>query len=678
MFLGVLSRRAIRRLWRLERFYQKRVVSQSLRSLAPRFRQSLLRWKSTNSNQKQPFGSPERPHDQPGSWQQLIPLIVLAALYLAANSKDPTPDVTWSVFLKEMLLKGEVRELVVNSSRDRCFVYLHKGAVIYGKEVGPPPQYSFSISSADSLEKKLMQAQEELGIDPSGCIPVTYQSDSDTLSMFISAVISFAIFGGIAYVLLRRMGGTSQGGVGSLMQFGKARPVVILDSTNGVKFSEIAGMSEAKREVKEFVDYLTHPQTFTNLGAKIPKGALLTGPPGTGKTMLAKAVASEASVPFLSMAGPDFVEVFAGVGASRVRDLFSQARKTVPCIVYIDEIDAVGQARRSNASMGGHNEQENTLNQLLVEMDGINTLEGVVMMASTNRPDVLDQALLRPGRFDRRIHIDLPTLLEREAIFAVYLKKYKLAQSWDEYTKRLAALTPGHSGADIANICNEAALHAARHDHRNIDSIDFEYAVERVIAGMEKKNNMMLAAERKVVAYHEAGHAVVGWFLRHADPVLKISIIPRTKGPLGYTQHLPSDQKLYSPEQLFDRMCVLLGGRAAEALTFRKITTGAHDDLKKVTELAYVQIQVFGMNSKVGHVSFPMKRSRDVGQKPFSQKLSKVIDEEARQLVEKVYQKTEEILTQHEEKLKALSEALLEKEVLNQIDIEELLGPRPL
>jgi spastic paraplegia protein 7 len=409
------------------------------------------------------------------------------------------------------------------------------------------------------------------------------------------------------------------------MPFGRAKARIITNSI-GVKFSDVAGMEEAKVEVMEFVDYLKAPQRFTQLGARIPKGALLTGPPGTGKTLLAKAVASEAAVPFISVAGPDFVEIFGGIGAARVRDLFAQARKHVPCIVYIDEIDAVGKARASSG-MEDHMEMESTLNQLLVEMDGINELEGVVVMASTNRPAVLDQALLRPGRFDRQINIDLPTLIERQAIFELHLRDYLLAQPLKAYSRRLAALTPGHSGADIANICNEAALHAARHQKKLIDSDNFEYAVERVIAGMEKKSNVMSAAEREVVAYHEAGHALVGWMLKHTDPVLKVSIVPRTKGPLGYAQILPSDQKFYNTDQLFDRMCMLLGGRAAEALVFRRITTGASDDLKRVSEVAYTQIQVFGMNPTIGHVSYPIKKSIDFAKKPFSQKLSKMIDE---------------------------------------------------
>ncbi|XP_062511013.1 paraplegin-like [Corticium candelabrum] len=635
----------------------------------------LRRWQSNR-----PKGLQNQSNEPEGEqfWQRLLAYILLAAIFLLYSTGDPVPQVSWSVFRREMLQRGEVAKLVVNSSKDKCYVYLHHGAIVHEKEIHrAPPHFAFSINGVESFEDRLIQAQKELRIDPSGYVPVIYEPSDSIMMTFVSNLLGGLVALGVLYLLMRGLGsrGQGDGSITSMMPFTKAKARIITDSLE-VKFSDIAGMDEAKLEVMEFVDYLKAPQRFTQLGARIPKGALLTGPPGTGKTLLAKAVASEADVPFISVAGPDFVEILGGIGAARVRDLFSQARKLASCIVYIDEIDAVGRAR-SGSGMDGQTEMENTLNQLLVEMDGINTLEGVVVMASTNRPDVLDQALLRPGRFDRQIAIDLPTLLERQAIFEVHLRDYLLAQPLKAYSRRLAALTPGHSGADIANICNEAALHAARNRKMAIDSENFEYAVERVIAGMEKKSNVMTQKEREVVAYHEAGHVLVGWMLKHTDPVLKVSIVPRTKGPLGYAQVLPSDQKFYNAEQLFDRMCMLLGGRAAEALVFRRITSGAHDDLRRVSELAYTQIQVFGMNSRIGHISFPLSRSSDMVKKPFSQKLSKMIDEEVRLQVSQAYSHTEQVLKEHHDKLRKLALSLIEREVLNYDDICHLLGPPP-
>ncbi|XP_064399044.1 paraplegin-like [Halichondria panicea] len=454
----------------------------------------------------------------------------------------------------------------------------------------------------------------------------------------------------------------------------KAKPTIITDPTQlDTSFADVAGMEEAKNEVVEFVDYLKYPQRYSELGARTPKGALLYGPPGTGKTLLARALAAEACVPFLSIAGSDFVEVYAGTGAARVRDLFSQSRKHAPCIMYIDEIDAVGKTRRSSISEG-HNEQENTLNQLLVEMDGITPLESVVILASTNRVDILDQALLRPGRFDRQISIDLPTLAERKAIFELYLGQVLLDpdRGVTDYSARLAALTPGNSGADIANIVNEAALHAARYKKSGVREDDFEYAVERIIAGMEKKNHVMSCEERRIVAYHEAGHALVGWCLEHTDPIMKVSITPRTKGALGFSQYLPSDQKLYTTEQLFDRMSMALGGRAAEAITFNRITTGARDDLEKVTEMAYRQVAEFGMSPVIGHISLPPQAG---GKRSYSQKLSRMIDEEVKELVNRAYLRAKQILEEHTEQLEKVAVSLLEKEVVNYKDLVDLIGP---
>ncbi|EDV29797.1 uncharacterized protein TRIADDRAFT_20129, partial [Trichoplax adhaerens] len=440
-------------------------------------------------------------------------------------------------------------------------------------------------------------------------------------------------------------------------------------------FSKVAGMQEAKQEISEFVQYLKSPQKFKELGARIPKGALLTGPPGTGKTLLAKAVANESQVPFLSMAGSDFVEVFAGVGAARVRDLFKQARGRSPCIIYVDEVDAIGRARRSRHDSIPIFYTENTLNQLLVEMDGMQSLDGVIVLASTNRVDILDEALLRPGRFDRTITIDLPTMSERIDIFKLYLSNYVLKKKPDHYAQRLAELTPGKSGADIANICNEAALHAARSSESSVDKKNFDYAIERVIVGMAKKSASISPHERKVIAFHEAGHALTSWLLEHTDPLLKVSIAPRTKSALGYTQSLPSDRKLYSREQIFDIMCTTLGGRAAEMLKFKTITTGAEDDLKKVTDLAYKQIVECGMNDTIGHLSFRIKKPGEWGKKPYSDKLAHIIDTEVSQLIRRAYIRTEEILTDNMDKLEKLANKLLKDEVLHQEDIVKVIGP---
>lgn len=426
----------------------------------------------------------------------------------------------------------------------------------------------------------------------------------------------------------------------------------------------------------EFVNFLKNPQQYIDLGAKIPKGALLTGPPGTGKTLLAKATAGEASVPFISVSGSEFLEMFVGVGPSRVRDMFSMARKSAPCILFIDEIDAVGR-KRGGRSFGGHNEQENTLNQLLVEMDGFNTTTNVVVLAATNRVDILDHALLRPGRFDRQIFVPAPDIKGRASIFKVHLKPLKTNLNREEISRKLAALTPGFTGADIANVCNEAALIAARDLNDSIVLKHFEQAIERVVAGMEKKTNVLQPEEKKTVAYHEAGHAVSGWFLEHADPLLKVSIIPRGKG-LGYAQYLPKEQYLYSKEQLFDRMCMTLGGRVSEQIFFDRITTGAQDDLKKVTQSAYAQIVQFGMNEKVGNISFDMPQPGEtVLDKPYSEETAQMIDSEVRKLIQAAYDRTYELVKKHKDKVEKVAQRLLAQEVLSRDDMIELLGPRP-
>lgn len=438
----------------------------------------------------------------------------------------------------------------------------------------------------------------------------------------------------------------------------------------------MAGCEEAKIEIMEFVNFLKNPQQYIELGAKIPKGAMLTGPPGTGKTLLAKATAGEANVPFISVSGSEFLEMFVGVGPSRVRDMFAMARKHAPCILFIDEIDAVGR-KRGGKSFGGHSEQENTLNQLLVEMDGFNTTINVVVLAATNRVDILDKALLRPGRFDRQIYVPAPDIKGRASIFKVHLQPLKTLLDKNELARKMAALTPGFTGADIANICNEAALIAARDSNETIHLKNFEQAIERVIAGMEKKTNVLQPEEKKTVAYHEAGHAVSGWFLEHSDPLLKVSIIPRGKG-LGYAQYLPKDQYLLSKEQLFDRMCMTLGGRVAEELFFGRITTGAQDDLQKVTQSAYAQVVRYGMNEKVGTVSFEVGNPGDpTFSKPYSEDTAQMIDSEVRTLIKKAHAHCTELLQLHRANVEKVAERLLKNEVLNRDDMIELLGVRP-
>ncbi|KFM66429.1 Paraplegin, partial [Stegodyphus mimosarum] len=464
-------------------------------------------------------------------------------------------------------------------------------------------------------------------------------------------------------------------------QLGRAKFTIVdslTGSGKGVQFKDVAGLKEAKIEIMEFVDYLKRPEKYKILGAKIPKGVLLLGPPGCGKTMLAKAVATEAKVPFLAMAGSEFIEMIGGLGAARVRDLFKEGRKRAPCIIYIDEIDAIGRKRSgTNITEGVTGEGEQTLNQLLVELDGMATKEGVIMLASTNRADVLDKALLRPGRFDRHILIDFPTLQERKEIFEQHLKSISLELSPDKYSERLAQLTPGFSGADIANVCNEAALYAARNKKKKITTSDLEYAVERVVGGTEKRSKVITPQEKRVIAFHECGHALVGWLLKYTDALLKVSIVPRTTNVLGFAQYLPSDQKLYSTEELFEKMCMALGGRVAETIVFNHISTGAQDDLKKVTKMAYAQIKQYGMNDVIGPLSFPTEEETDnfVGKKPYSKRLARTMDEQANHLVARAYKKTETVLLENRNKLNLMAEELLKHEVLNYEDIEKLIGP---
>ncbi|CAH1764545.1 4167_t:CDS:2 [Entrophospora sp. SA101] len=608
----------------------------------------------------------------------ILPFLMAAyVFYKVVSGNENSREITWQEFRTAFLNKGLVDKLVV-INRKKVKVILHSNAT--GQVYPNSPSlsgvtYYFSIGSVEAFERKLEDAQKELEIPSSERIPVAYHDEISILNTLLHFAPTLFLVGAL-YYLTRRSGAAGSQGIFGI---GKSKAKLFNQEADvKVKFKDVAGMDEAKEEIMEFVKFLKDPTAYEKLGAKIPKGAILSGPPGTGKTLLAKATAGEAGVPFLSVSGSEFIEMFVGVGPSRVRDLFATAKKNAPCIIFVDEIDAIGKSRGKIGQFGGNDERESTLNQLLVEMDGFGSSEHVVVLAGTNRPDVLDPALMRPGRFDRHIGIDKPDIKGRAAIFKVHLKPIKTNEDIDRLANKLAALTPGFSGADIANVSNEAALIAARYQKESVGEEHFEQAIERVIAGLEKKSRVLSPEEKKTVAYHEAGHAVAGWFLEHADPLLKVSIIPRGIGALGYAQYLPKDQYLYSTSQLLDRMCMTLGGRVSEQIFFNVVTTGAQDDLQKVTKIAYAQVSMYGMNAIIGPLSFNNPGDNEPQfQKPYSEETARMIDEEVRKLVRTAYERTVQLLTEKKNDVEKVAKLLLSKEVLNREDMINLLGKRP-
>ncbi len=613
--------------------------------------------------------------------------IVVAVVFLGfqfISLTDGPKEITWKKFSNEMLANHDVDHIVV-VNKETAEIYLKADKLkdpkykdVASKTVGSGttgPHYFFNIGSVETFNTNLEKAQE--AIAQQDRVTVSYEVRKNWGGEFIlNWLVPLGLIVLLWVFIMRRMGGSMGGGT-QIFNIGRSKAQVFdKDNTVNITFDDVAGLEEAKLEIKEIVDFLKSPQKYTDLGAKIPKGALLVGPPGTGKTLLAKAVAGEAKVPFFSLSGSDFVEMFVGVGASRVRDLFRQAKEKAPCIIFIDEIDAIGRARGKSVSHGANDERENTLNQLLTEMDGFGTNSGVIILAATNRADILDRALMRAGRFDRQIYVDMPDVNERQAIFKVHLKPLKTDDTVD--VEFLARQTPGFSGADIANICNEAALIAARQGKKSIGRQDFLDAVDRIVGGLEKKNKIITKGEKEVIAYHEAGHASVSWLLQYASPLIKVTIVPRGRS-LGAAWYLPEERQITTTEQLLDEMCATLGGRAAEEITFGKISTGALSDLEKITKQAYAMVSIYGLNKRIGNLSFydSSGQSDYSFSKPYSEKTAEAIDEEVRLMIETAYARTVKILTDSKDKLKQLAELLLEKEVIFKEDLENIFGKRP-
>ncbi|WP_235918542.1 ATP-dependent zinc metalloprotease FtsH [Sediminibacterium soli] len=617
-------------------------------------------------------------------WVYAIIAVILISVQLL-NYSDRTVNTTPQEFKSQMLAKGDVLKIQSITDKRLVKVYIKKDSLnkpfyaaalkkIGGiQKLGTSPLFQFNVTDWESFHNSMKETYSSSGVTE---VPEDVDNNGEWFSPWVNTIVSLLLIIGLWVLLMRKMSGQGgAGGPGGIFSIGKSKATLFdKGSKVNITFADVAGLDEAKVEVMEIVDFLKNPKKYTSLGGKIPKGALLIGPPGTGKTLLAKAMAGEAQVPFFSLSGSDFVEMFVGVGASRVRDLFKQAREKAPCIIFIDEIDAIGRARGRNAIMS-NDERENTLNQLLVEMDGFGGDSGIIILAATNRPDVLDSALLRPGRFDRQISIDKPDVKGRETIFKVHLLPIKISESLDLH--KLAELTPGFAGADIANVCNEAALIAARKGKESVEMIDFQDAIDRVIGGLEKKNKIIAPHEKSIIAYHEAGHAVCGWFLEHAYPLLKVTIVPRGTAALGYAQYTPTEQYLYNTDQLMDQICMTLGGRAAEEIFFGKISTGAANDLQQITKIAYSMVMAYGMNKNVGNVSFYDPSQENAFTKPYSEETGKLIDEEVRAIIEEAYRRTKQLLTEKKNEVEVLAKELLAKEVLHKSDVEELIGKRP-
>ncbi|MCH5329847.1 MAG: ATP-dependent zinc metalloprotease FtsH [Alistipes sp.] len=607
-----------------------------------------------------------------------IGLLIIGSWLVSEHSSDPVRS-NWTV-VEGMISAGDVEKIVVQN-RESARVYLRKEAVEKyrsdsdDKTLKNMPekgaQLTFTIGSVDSFERNMSSIEEQSG----NRVPVEYENSERGWTDMLISLLPWLFFIGIWIFMWRGMS-RGGGGAGGIMNVGKAKAQVFdKDNNRRVTFKDVAGLEEAKVEIMEIVDFLKKKDKYVELGAKIPKGALLVGPPGTGKTLLAKAVAGEANVPFLSISGSDFVEMFVGVGASRVRDLFEQAKQKAPCILFIDEIDAIGRARGKNAGFSGNDERENTLNQLLTEMDGFQTNTGVIVLAATNRADILDKALMRAGRFDRQIEVGLPDIKEREEIFNVHLKPLKLDPELDRTF--LAKQTPGFSGADIANVCNEAALIAARHNKKVVGREDFLAAIDRIIGGLERKNKIITDEEKRTIAYHEAGHATVSWILENANPLIKVTIIPRGKA-LGAAWYLPEERQITTREHLLDELAATLGGRASEELTFGHLSTGALNDLERVTKQAYAMVAYYGMSDKVGTISYydSTGQSDMAFTKPYSERTAQEIDDEVKKLIGEAYAMAKKVLTEHRDGLTELAELLLSREVVFTEDVERIFGKR--
>ncbi len=619
-----------------------------------------------------------------GYWSFIIIAAFIIGIQFFSMPSNPE-RISWQKFKTDLLAKGEVKDIYIVRNGGKAEITLkpekvetHSDLVAKGfnqKSVGP--QYYVPFGTLEQFEKNLQDAQKEYPEEASDVF-IDYKDDFNWWGEVITLFLPIAIFVGIWIFFMRRMSkGAGGGGGGGIFNVGKSK-AKLFDKESNIKitFKDVAGLAEAKQEVEEIVSFLKSPDKYTKLGGKIPKGALLVGPPGTGKTLMAKAMAGEANVPFFSMSGSDFVEMFVGVGASRVRDLFKQAKEKAPCIIFIDEIDAIGRARGKNPNMGANDERENTLNQLLTEMDGFETNSGVIILAATNRADILDSALLRAGRFDRQIYVDLPELKDREEIFKVHLKPLKLAEDIDYAF--LAKQTPGFSGADIANVANEAALIAARKNKSAVEKQDFLDSIDRIVGGLENRSKVIKPSEKKAIAYHEAGHATVSWLLQHAHPLLKVTIVPRGKA-LGAAWYLPQERQITTKDQLLDQMCSVLGGRAAEEIVFGEISTGAQNDLERATKQAYAMVSIYGMSDKVGMLSYydSTGQSDFSFTKPYSEKTAELIDAEVKDMISAAYERAKQLLSDHREQHRQVAELLIEREVIFSDDLENILGKRP-